>query len=52
MVVTFGTENDLDNILDKLKGQSHRSKVKVIQLKKVIFRVLAWVVCVINDIKI
>ncbi len=48
----FGTGIDLDNILDKFEGQGHRSKVKVIQIKNVIFRVLAWVLCVINGIKI
>ena len=52
MVTKFGTGIDLDNISEKFEGQGHRSKVKVIHLKKVIFRVLAWVLYVINDIMI
>ncbi len=52
MVVKFGIAIDLDNILDRFEGQGHRSKVKVIQSKNVIFRVLAWVFGVINGIKI
>ncbi len=43
MVMKFGTGIDLDNILNKVEGQGHRSKVKVIQLKNVILRVFAWV---------
>ncbi len=48
----FGTGIDLDNILDKIEGQGHRSKFTVIQMKNVIFRVLAWAFCAINCIKI
>ena len=50
MVMKFGTGIDLDNTLDEFKG--HRSKVKVIQFKNVIIRVLAWVCCVINGMKV
>ena len=35
----FGTGIDLDNILDRIEGQGHRSNVKVIQLNNVIFKV-------------
>ena len=48
----FGTVIDLNNISDEFEGQGHRSKVKVIWLKNVIFRVLAWILCMINSIKI
>ena len=48
MVMKFGTGIDLDNTLDEFKGQGHRSKVKVIQLKNVIFRVSALVFYVIK----
>ncbi len=33
----FGGGVDLDNISDGFEGQGHRSKVKVIRLKTVIF---------------
>ena len=52
MVMKFGTGIDLDDILVRFEGQGHRSKVKVIHLKNAIFRVLACVFFVINDIKI
>ena len=48
----FGPSIDLDNISDEFEGQGHRSKLKVIQLKNFIFRVLAWVFSMINGIKI
>ena len=34
MVMIFGTEIDLDDILDEFDGQNHRSKVKVTKVKK------------------
>ncbi len=37
MVMKFGTGIDLDNISDELNGQGHRSKVKVIRPKNVMF---------------
>ena len=52
MVMKFGTGIDLDKILDLFVGQGHKSKAKVIQFKNVIFRVSAWVFCVINGMKI
>ncbi len=36
--------------MDDFNGQGHRSNVKVIWLKNVIFRVLAGEFCVIGDI--
>ena len=42
MLMKFGIGIDLDNILFEFEGQGHRSKVKVMQLKNVICRILAW----------
>ncbi len=38
MVTIFGTGIGLDDILDELDGQGHRSKVKVTKVKNVISR--------------
>ena len=37
IVVKFGTGIDLDELSDEFDGQGHRSKVKVIKLKNIIF---------------
>ena len=51
MVTKFGTEIDPDDISDEFDGQGHRSKVKVIQLKTVIFGFFAWLLCAIIGIR-
>ncbi len=50
MVTKFGTGIDLDDISREFDGQGHRSKGKVIQLKKRNFGVLAQTFCSIFDI--
>ena len=50
MVTKFGTGIDLDQILDEFRGQGHRSKVKVIQLKSITLSLaMGFHVCSLRD---